>query len=347
MPFIEDVEAAAERYQFEMARRVVSQAQFFMEKKLRAMSLLAVDIVEADLLRKKVELIEKKFLERQPDFLKVNLVPGQLALDEYFLGPVLEIDGEKAVAIKTPVAGSDFDLEGEVLLREVVAVFRSEKVGKLGKIIVIDNQGNVIFGHHPDPALGEVVSVTVQVPNVGWLVTVEDPVVEAWINKYRAINLALILMLVGLAFVVILVINYRKLLGIALREKQLGQAKSEYISLMTHQLRTPLASAKWNLKTLLDGDWGPLTKKQKKFLERGYESNEEMIGLVDNLLQITRIEEGRFGYKFVRADLVKLLEKTINSLRPQARSSKVVLFFRRPIEKIPQLYLDTEKITMA
>ena len=347
LPFIEDVEAAAERYQFEVARRVVSQAQFFIENKLRAMSLLAADIVEADLLKKKVELIEKKFLEQQPDFLDIKLVPSSLALDEYFLSPVLEAEGEKVAVLKIPVAGSNFDLEGLVLLKEIIGAAQYERVGELGKVLISDNQGNVIFGSRLDLALGEVASVTVEVPNVGWLVTVEDPVVEAWANKYRAINLAVILMLIGLIFMVILVVNYQKLLGIALREKQLGKAKSEYISLMTHQLRTPLAAAKWNLKTLLDGDWGPLTKKQKKFLERGYESNEEMIGLVDNLLQITRIEEGRFGYKFVRSDLLKILEKTVNSFRPVAKQAKVVLFFRRPKAKIPSLSVDPEKMTMA
>jgi len=347
LPFLEDVEAAAQRYQYEIAQRISGQAQFFLEKQLRALGGLVIDLVEVDLNKKKTETIIKKFLERQPQFLGINLTEGELAPDQYFLSPVFMEKSGPAVLLRIPVAGSDLDVEGVVSLADFISAIEPATIGQLGRVLIEDNQGNGIFGGHPDPDWGEVARVTVVVPNMGWLVTVADPVIEAWANKFRAINLAIVLMLVGMVFVVILMVNFRKILNIALREKQLSRAKSEYLALMAHQLRTPLAATKWNIKTLLEGDWGSLNKKQKKFLERSYESNEQMVKLVDDLLNITRIEEGRFGYKFVKTDLAQLLEKLVAGFRHQAQQARVVLFFRRPKKPFPRVAVDPEKLNMA
>jgi PAS domain S-box-containing protein len=75
-------------------------------------------------------------------------------------------------------------------------------------------------------------------------------------------------------------------------EKLLDKQKSEFVSLASHQLRTPLATAKWYTEMLISGDIGEVSEKQKEYLEKLHIANEEMVDLVDVLLNVSRIEMG-------------------------------------------------------
>ena len=131
------------------------------------------------------------------------------------------------------------------------------------------------------------------------------------------------------------------------RQKLVSQMKSEFISLAAHQLRTPLSAVKWTIRMLLDGDMGALETKQKEFLEKGYATNEKMIRLINDLLDVARIEEGRFGYSFDLADISELIEKTIEeqSLVAQKRNIRVV--FRKPVKPFPKIKIDASKVMLA
>ncbi|MBI2121480.1 MAG: HAMP domain-containing histidine kinase, partial [Candidatus Wildermuthbacteria bacterium] len=81
------------------------------------------------------------------------------------------------------------------------------------------------------------------------------------------------------------------------RDRWVSRMKSELLTVAAHQLRTPLSGLKWVLRMILDGEMGTLQQKQAEFLEKGYQTNERMITLVNDLLSVARIEEGRFGYR--------------------------------------------------
>lgn len=368
-----DVEQGAVRYQAEVARRTALRADFFLEKKLREMGGLALDVLEAGTGAKQTDPIVAKFLARHSDFLAVSLVPVVSGDGEYAVSPVMLVGGRKVVRITAPLPYTRLSLDATVTIGDVIAEMASESVGLLGGLYAVDSAGTIVFheyegitridtagdrafmaedggsGLYVNEVGEDVLGVAVPAVGIGWTVVAEDPLTEAWANKYNAIALAVLLVLMGIVFVIILIVNFRKIMAIAVREETLHKAKSEYISLLAHQLRTPLTGTKWNIKTLLDGDWGKLNEKQKKFLVRSYETNEQMIKLVNDLLNLTRIEEGRYDFTPHKTDIVALVAHVADSFRDEARQAGIKLVIKKPRTKarIPFVLLDAEKIEMA
>lgn len=131
------------------------------------------------------------------------------------------------------------------------------------------------------------------------------------------------------------------------REKRIERMKTEFVSLSAHQLRTPLSAIKWTLKMLLDGDLGVITKEQREFIEKTYQSNERMIKLINDLLNVTRIEEGRYLYKPTFSQIENIVQSVISSLKPEIKKREIKLQFQKPREKLPRVRVDREKIGLA
>ena len=131
------------------------------------------------------------------------------------------------------------------------------------------------------------------------------------------------------------------------REKIVEKLKTEFVSLSAHQLRTPLSAIKWTLQMLLDEDLGEITKEQREFIEKIYESNEKMIKLINDLLDVTRIEEGRYLYRPVLASLENEVQFVVNSYKEEIEKRKLKLEFKEPKKKLPQVMLDVEKMRLA
>ncbi|MFA5995042.1 MAG: ATP-binding protein [Patescibacteria group bacterium] len=130
------------------------------------------------------------------------------------------------------------------------------------------------------------------------------------------------------------------------RERDLDEVKSDFISVAAHQLRTPLSTLKWLFKLLLDGDGGPLQNKQKDLLKKGYERNNEVIEIVNNLLDISEIEEGKFMYQFIDRSLVELVQQVLDSCNITAQRKQIKLNYTPPTE-LPLLAIDPQKMKLA
>lgn len=124
-------------------------------------------------------------------------------------------------------------------------------------------------------------------------------------------------------------------------------AKSEFLSIVSHQLRTPLSGNKWIFKMLLDGDLGAFTAEQKEIIQKGYESNEQMIKLLNEIIIANQNEEWEFKYSFCKVDVEKIIESIITEFLEEARVKNVRLVFERPYRNSPLAELDPEKIRLA
>jgi signal transduction histidine kinase len=98
---------------------------------------------------------------------------------------------------------------------------------------------------------------------------------------------------------------------------------------------------------LLDKDLGEITKEQREFIEKTYKSNERMIILINDLLNVTRIEEGRFLYKPVLARIEDVVQFVVNSRKEAIKKKKIKFKLKKPKKKIPLVKIDVEKIRLA
>ena len=130
------------------------------------------------------------------------------------------------------------------------------------------------------------------------------------------------------------------------REKAIDKMKSEFISIAAHQLRTPLSAIKWVIKMILEGDAGKLNTEQQELLNKGYLSNERVIRLVNDLLNVSRIEEGRLTFNFGKADFKEVLDMAVSNVNSLIIKNHQELTVKIP-PKLPKIYLDKERIIMV
>jgi PAS domain S-box-containing protein len=130
------------------------------------------------------------------------------------------------------------------------------------------------------------------------------------------------------------------------KERQIDKAKTEFVSLASHQLRTPLSAINWYAEMLLAGDAGKLKKEQKSFLEEIYHSNQRMVSLVNSLLNVSRLELGTFMVDPEKVDIREIADSVIGELQPQIKK-KAQSFTKKFGKGLPVMMLDKKLIRMV
>ncbi|MCG2690397.1 ATP-binding protein [Candidatus Parcubacteria bacterium] len=127
--------------------------------------------------------------------------------------------------------------------------------------------------------------------------------------------------------------------------KKLDKAKSEFIYIASHQLRTPLTAIKGYISMLLEGDYGKIQNQgQEKVVENVFSANERIIALVNSLLNLSRLESGKIKVNKEKVNLEELLEQLVKDFQEQAKNKNIGLSFEKPKEKIREIEIDREKI---
>ncbi len=126
--------------------------------------------------------------------------------------------------------------------------------------------------------------------------------------------------------------------------KALDKARAEFISIASHQLRTPPATIKWYLGAILSGDFGELSEELRAALARTNVTNEAQISTIDDLLNASRIERGKLEFFFQDANIVPMVTALVEQLEPLAQMHKQHIAYRPPSETLPNIMMDGEKI---
>jgi PAS domain S-box-containing protein len=129
-------------------------------------------------------------------------------------------------------------------------------------------------------------------------------------------------------------------------EREVDKAKTEFVSLASHQLRTPLSTVNWYAEMLLAGDVGELNEKQKKYLDEVYRSNQRMVELVNALLDVASFELGTFILEPEPTDICVLTKNVIDEQKPQIDLRKLELSFSCGND-IPLIHADPKLLRMV
>lgn len=125
--------------------------------------------------------------------------------------------------------------------------------------------------------------------------------------------------------------------------QRLDEAKDEFISMASHQLRTPLTSIKGYLSMMIEGDLGKVSDEQKHVLEEAFISSERMVRLIGDFLNVSRLQTGKFVIEKHDIDMAQLVQNEVDALSASAAGRDLSFLYRRPID-IPLVAIDENKI---
>ena len=210
------------------------------------------------------------------------------------------------------------------------------------RIIIMNRVAEKLLGWKIDEAIGKLYNDIVSLEDEkGTFIPVEEPIYKAFkegtTTTTTTVSTTSGLYLVGknktklpVAITVSPVILGGKIIGAVevfrdiTEEKAVDKAKTEFVSLASHQLRTPLTAISWYTEMVLNEDVGKITLKQKKYLEEIYRGNQRMIDLVNTLLDVSRLEMGTFTVDLKLVDVIDIArnvfsEQTLEILQKELK----------------------------
>lgn len=124
---------------------------------------------------------------------------------------------------------------------------------------------------------------------------------------------------------------------------KLDEAKDEFMSMASHQLRTPLTAVKGFLSMVIEGDTGPITKEQSQVLQQAYDSSQRMVFLIGDFLNVSRIQTGKFLMEKNTIDITTLMKQEVAQLTDTAKARKLRFEYEQPAQ-LPLIEADENKL---
>ncbi len=128
------------------------------------------------------------------------------------------------------------------------------------------------------------------------------------------------------------------------RLKELDLTKSEFISIASHQLRTPLTAIKGYISLLLEGSYGTISAPVLDVLNKLYSVNSRLVHLVEDLLNVSRIEAGRIQHSFAPTQLEPIIAELVDMFKPSAKEKNLTLTMKLQKTPLPLITIDPNKI---
>ena len=128
------------------------------------------------------------------------------------------------------------------------------------------------------------------------------------------------------------------------REVDLVRAKSDFITVAAHQLRTPLSAVNWVFQSLRGEK---LDAGEKDLVNTGLSASGNLQKIVEDLLNVAKIEEGKFGYNFQKTDLVAFFQSLIGQALPVAKEYNVKVYMEPPQEQVMEADIDAERMSLV
>lgn len=125
--------------------------------------------------------------------------------------------------------------------------------------------------------------------------------------------------------------------------RKLDEIKDEFVSMASHQLRTPLTSVKGYISMVLEGDVGKISQQQRELLEQAFSSTQRMVYLIGDFLNVSRLQTGKFVIEWKVSNLAEIVGQEIAQLQETAKRREIDLVFNRP-QDFPSMYIDETKI---
>lgn len=123
------------------------------------------------------------------------------------------------------------------------------------------------------------------------------------------------------------------------------RAKTEFLTIASHQLRGPVTDISWALQSLADAT--ELSETNKTIVETANAAAQNLLRRIEDLLSIARMEDGRVGYQFESIDLAQYLNTTLAGILPAARKAGIKIYFDRPSTPLPQVMIDKKQLAIA
>lgn len=235
---------------------------------------------------------------------------------------VVAYNNEFTVLIFNPAAQEIFELaENDVVGIKLSAAMASDPKLKVLAQVVFSSLAPTVIKRSEPGAYPQIIDVSFDEPKLDLRVVTDKIINEKGIAT-----------------------GFVKLITDRTREIELLKSKTEFITVAAHQLRTPLTAINWALESLESSQLDP---QQKELADTGFMAVKKMLKTVNDLLDVSKIEEGKFDYQFEEVNIVSFLEDFLSQTNALAKQYGIKLYFSRPKEQTIPVFIDQQKVGMV
>lgn len=163
----------------------------------------------------------------------------------------------------------------------------------------------------------------------------------------KSLSTSLIYLVVTIFIVLLLLVNHFRFFEYAIlfrRLKEVDKMKDDFISIASHELKTPMAAIKGYLSMIFEGVAGSIDQKAKGHLEKVYANVKRLDILVNELLDVSRLEQQRIQFDMQPVDISQIIKQIIGELKVKADEKKLYIKYQEPAEPKPVIFADPERI---